>query len=290
MIPLINSLTPVEQYSGVLYKRDDLFAPYGAGQLNGGKVRQAMQLLQPLESTIRSKYRGVVTHTQVHSTTGTIVAKLCHSMRIPCVVCIGGSTPSTLDNHHMMRLAKHYGADIRNVCGTGMHGPVQARMRELMGRENLFDAVFSHNIEAYQGAILDSTTNQVENIPNELDQLVMPVGSGIHFAAMIRGLHRYGKRVKRVIGLCVGPERSKNINAWINPLEYPAYPYELHCLNTVYGKPLDKMFGGGMLDQLYEAKAHAWMDENLDTKNNSTLFWVVGRRPTERETDITIGA
>ncbi len=38
-------LTPIEEYDGVLYKRDDLFRPFPDEELNGGKVRQAINLI-----------------------------------------------------------------------------------------------------------------------------------------------------------------------------------------------------------------------------------------------------
>jgi len=276
--------TPVQYVGGVFYKRDDMYTPYGAGDVNGGKVRQAIQLLYPIQEELRSKYSGVITHSQVHSTTGTIIARVCKDLNIPCTICIGGSSPDTVDNHHMMRYAKALGADVRNVCGTGMHGPVLARMREIAKTENLYDAVFTHNIENREDAIIDGIESQTGNLPNQLDQLVVPVGSGVHFAAILRGIHRYSIRVGKVIGLCVGPKRTENINKWVNPMTgYPLPDYELHCLNTVYGKPLvEKIEDGTILDDLYEAKAHKWMRENIDM-NKSTCFWVVGRRLSETE-------
>lgn len=276
--------TPVQYVGGVFYKRDDMYTPYGAGDVNGGKVRQAIRLLYPMREKLRSNYNGVVTHTQVHSTTGTIIARVCKDLSIPCTICVGGSSPDTIDNHHMMRYAKSLGANVRNVCGTGMHGPVLARMREIAKQENLFDAVFTHNVEAREDAIIDSIERQVGNLPNQLDQLVLPVGSGVHFAAVVRGLHRYKINVGKIIGLCVGPKRTENINKWVDPMSgYPLPDYELHCLNTVYGKPLvEKTADGTILDDLYEAKAHKWMRENLDL-NKRTCFWVVGRRLSETE-------
>jgi 1-aminocyclopropane-1-carboxylate deaminase/D-cysteine desulfhydrase-like pyridoxal-dependent ACC family enzyme len=278
--------TPIQMLQGVFYKRDDMYTPYGLHDVNGGKVRQAIRLLYPMREELKSKYAGVVTHTQVHSTTGTIIARVCKDLGIPCVICVGGSSPETLDNHHMMRYAKWLGADVRNVCGTGMHGPVLARMREIAKTENLFDAVFTHNVEYHEDAVIDSIERQVGNLPNGLDQLVIPVGSGVHFASVLRGLSKYQIDAKRIIGLCVGPKRTENINKWVNPLGtgYHLPEYELHCLNTVYGKPLvETLSDGTILDDLYEAKAHKWMRENLDITSHRTCFWIVGRRLSEAE-------
>ena len=37
------------------------------------------------------------------------------------------------------------------------------------------------------------------------------------------------------------------------------------------------------MDIIYEAKAHEWMRENIDTKKEKTLFWIVGRRFSEEQ-------
>lgn len=281
---IINENTPIEKYNGIYYKRDDLFQPFGVNGTCGGKVRQAISLIKSNLNTIQEDFGGkIVTHTQVHSTTGTILAQVCKFYDLECIVCVGGSSPKTLYNHHMMVLARHWGADIRNVCGTGMHGPVLSRMRDLAEAENAFNAVFSDNVDNFPKCILDTTTEQVMNIPDYLDNLIIPVGSGIQMAAILRGLVKYEKTVKNIYGVCIGPDRSKKIDYYVNPLEYPIQDYQMIPLKTQYGKGETEYFGGGvMMDELYEAKAHKWMIENIDN-SEKTLFWIVGRRPTRAE-------
>ena len=41
----LNDLTPVEEHNGILYKRDDLYCPYGENFVSGGKVRQCRDLI-----------------------------------------------------------------------------------------------------------------------------------------------------------------------------------------------------------------------------------------------------
>lgn len=38
-------ITPIEERGRMLFKRDDLFAPYGNGDVNGGKLRKRRELL-----------------------------------------------------------------------------------------------------------------------------------------------------------------------------------------------------------------------------------------------------
>jgi 1-aminocyclopropane-1-carboxylate deaminase/D-cysteine desulfhydrase-like pyridoxal-dependent ACC family enzyme len=280
----INDLTPVEQYDGLLYKRDDLFLPFGKYGTSGGKVRQALSLIgKNVDNIIENHKSTIVTHTQVHSTTGTILTRVCKHYNLKCIVCVGGTTSKSLKKHHMMMLAEYWGGHIRNVCGHGMHAPVMSRLRELVKQEKYFNAVFSDNVNLYPESVLDTTANQVKNIPEKLDNMIISVGSGIQMAGILRGIVKHKKQVKNIYGVCIGPDRRKKINYYANPFEYFPLPnYKMITLDTTYGKGITEFFDGGQMDELYEAKAFKWMKDNIDTKEK-TLFWIVGRRLTKQE-------
>ncbi len=284
---IINFNTPVELYNGIYVKRDDLFQPFGPHGVNGGKARQGIELIRRNLKTIKNSHHGtIVTTTSVHSTTGAIMAQVAKHYKLKCVICIGGSSGKTVNNHPMMRLAKEFGAKIINVCGTGMSGPVLKRMGDYIRENGFFDATFNNNADSCPEAILDMTMEQVANLPDDLDNLIVPVGGGMQMASIIRGLTAYKKTVKRVIGCHVGPDRREKIDYFINPLEYPILDYEMHPLNTTYGKPATEYLTNAkkiQLDEIYEAKAWKWMKDNIDTENEKTLFWVVGRRLFEKE-------
>ena len=124
-------------------------------------------------------------------------------------------------------------------------------------------------------------TAQVSNIPDDLDVLVAPMGSGIQFANILRGLHEHKKSVKRVIGVHVGPDRRKLIDSYLTSQslwdERINYKYELVSTNSSYSQPEIQRVGNFELDDIYEAKAHKWMLNNIDL-NQKILFWCVGRR------------
>ena len=44
------SLTPVQEVDGLRIKRDDLYAPFGPGEVNGGKLRQCVMLVNSILS------------------------------------------------------------------------------------------------------------------------------------------------------------------------------------------------------------------------------------------------
>ncbi len=288
----INFISPVQEQEGVFYKRDDLFAPFGPGGLNGGKCRQTFQLIKHNWDYIQQTFGGrLITTSSVYSTSGTILAAFTHRLGLKSILAVGGTKPNTIDKHHMMRLAKAYGCDVRIVCGTGMAGPLKKRLNGICESEIVFNTVFSDNVADQPRAILDPIAAQVVNLPDELDNLVVPVGTGIHLLGIMRGLKEHGKTVKRIIGCHVGPDRRKKIDGYLSPLEWQNPTYDMVALNlkTAYAKAcVEHMPNGDPLDEIYEAKTHVWMRENLDLKNEKTLLWIVGRRPSVEETDAQI--
>ena len=175
-------LTPVEEYDGIYYKRDDLFCPWG--DVNGGKVRQAIELFATDEIQSSS---GVIASVSVHSPTGPVISRVAEKYGKHCTIAIGGTTEERLDKLPMMKLTKHFGADVKIVAGHGMKTAINARVNEICKDSGY------HNID-------------------------------------------YSK------------------------------------VSNFY------------LDDIYEAKAHKWMLENIDL-NQKILFWCVGRRLTNDEVE-----
>jgi 1-aminocyclopropane-1-carboxylate deaminase/D-cysteine desulfhydrase-like pyridoxal-dependent ACC family enzyme len=289
------NMTPIEKVNGIFYKRDDLYTPFGKDHVNGGKVRQAVQLFDEIHDDIRDNHNGgVVTASSVHSPQSAIIAKVAQEHGFKCVVAVGGTKPETLYNHHIMRLTKFYGADIQIVAGHGMTTAIDAGAKKKVISKTGYKLIkFAISLESNPEAIFDGVTDQVANIPDELDNLVIPVGSGIQFAGIIRGLQKYNKKVKRIIGVAFC-DRTKAINEHLDRFKYSNFPeevvdfpkYELHLTKYPYSKSIwEKIDNDFMLDDIYEGKAHLWMRENIDTKNEKTLFWVVGRRFTKEEVD-----
>ena len=58
----LHYLTPVQRVNGMLFKREDLYAPFGTGEVNGGKLRQCMLLV----NKIHRDYEGLVTCCSIH--------------------------------------------------------------------------------------------------------------------------------------------------------------------------------------------------------------------------------
>ena len=278
-------LTPVEDHYDIWYKRDDMFCPYG--DVNGGKVRQTRLLFSKYVCP-PGGWRGVVAAVSVHSPTGPVISRVAKSYGIPCIIAVGGTTPENLDKLPMMRLSKHFGAEVRIVAGHGMKNAITARVNEICKETGYHNIDFSHHIYNDADLMFNTNGDQVENIPDELDVLVMSLGVGIQFACVLKGLKKYNKKVKKIIGVQVGPDRRKLIDGYLNqnPLTEPRFDleYELVQYKSAYSKPEIQQVGDFYLDDIYEAKAHKWMLNNIDL-NQKILFWCVGRRLTGDEVE-----
>jgi len=295
-------ITPVELYDNIYYKRDDYFKPFGDYHVNGGKVRQALIMFEKYIDDIKSKYNnGVITAGSVHSPQSANIAKVAEFHQVKCITCVGGTKPENLDKHHMMKLTKHYGCEIKIVAGHGMSNVIHARMRELAKDNGYMVIEQGELLEKNPSEMFYATADQVENIPDELDNLVVSTGVGIQLMGILLGLKKFNKKVKRIHSICVGPTREKHMKryenellktqdgmVWDKPESLNLNEFTMLSHKSPYGKGHDYMVNGSYIDDIYEGKAYQWMLDNVDTKNEKTLFWCVGKRPRPEDVDYII--
>ena len=251
---------------------------------------------------IQSKHNnGVITAGSVHSPQSANIAKVAEFHQVKCITCVGGTKPENLDKHHMMKLTKHYGCEIKIVAGHGMSNVIHARMRELAKDNGYMVIEQGELLEKNPSEMFYATADQVENIPDELDNLVVASGVGIQLMGILLGLKKFNKKVKRIHSICVGPTREKHMKRYENELlkesgdlvwERPASlnlnEFTMLSHKSPYGKGHDYMVNGSYIDDIYEGKAYQWMLDNVDTKNEKTLFWCVGKRPRPEDVDYII--
>ena len=135
-------ITPVEKHNGIYYKRDDLYAPYG--DVNGGKVRQTIEIIKNC-----SVEPGIIASTSVHSPSSTIFSRVAQEYNVPCIIAVGGTKPENLDKLPMMRVCKHFGAEIRIVAGHGMKTAISARIKEIQRENGYYNPDFSKHIYSH---------------------------------------------------------------------------------------------------------------------------------------------
>ena len=283
-------LSPIQTYNNILYKRDDLYKPYDI-PISGGKIRQCENLLQPLVDEIRTKYNNTVAICgSVHSTQSVIVSHIANSLGMESIIGIGGKVD--FNNHPMLKFChEKYGTEIKILSGISYNSTLYKNLDDYRKKRNFYIVRYFTNLEKHPDAILGSISNQVENIPNDLDNLVIPTGSGITAAAIILGLNKFNIKPKKVIVVQIsGNDRTKDIQrilfrrvgfkSKLLKYQYVAektYPYS-KFLNV-------KVADGFSLDPLYESKAHDWLiyRSGIDVKNEKTLFWVVSNSTDIRE-------
>ena len=269
--------TPIEEYNGVWYKRDDLFHPFPDEELNGGKVRQAINLIHQNLDLIKSEYHGkVATTCQKDSPQGLIVSRVARAYNLGCFVGYGNISLKTLEENAFIQHIRKNNAQVESIINQGFDNAITSRLNKLQkaGTGNNF-YIIKFGIDVEQNpVIVECIRDQVQNIPDNLDNLVIPTGSGITAGSILKGIKKYGKKIKTVYVVHIsGQDRRKKINeiAGVAPYIYvkgTGFPYHRKVVRTVTD--------GFVLDEIYEAKVYDWMLHNLDLRRERTLFWVVG--------------
>ena len=283
LIQKAQELTPIEEYDGVLFKRDDLFMPFPNEKINGGKVRQAINLIYHNLDLIRNEYNSkVATSCGIHSPQGMIVSRVAKAYNLGCFVGYGRVLPETLaDNKFVKEIFRNNGT-AKRIAKQGFDKVVTFHLRELRDEgkgKNFYIIKFGIDIDR-NPVVIDCIANQVSNLPHDLDNLIIPCGSGITSGAILRGIKKYGKKVKTIYVVHVSGEDRRSIIKKIEdsvPYIYvkgTGYRYSEEVIKTVEGQL--------NLDSIYEAKAYDWMTKHIDSKKERTLFWCVGNANTYR--------
>lgn len=161
------------------------------------------------------------------------------------------------------------------------HSILHARAKELAAQENSFIVQYGINIIGYGDTLLTAVAAQTENLPDDIENLVMTCGSGITATGVMIGLHRYGKRVKRMHLVATAPDRRGFIHETLK--KYGAdrefeYHDLFHSPGFVYEKSAAATWGGIRLHPHYEAKTMQWF-RSSGIAPESTLFWITGAEP-----------
>lgn len=271
------SLMPVQEVDGLHIKRDDLYAPFGPGEVNGGKLRQCVMLV----NSVKKDYKSLLTYCSIHSPQAPITAAVARANGMPCRIVYGGTTRESVAALPMPRLAMKYGASIVLAARSGRHSILHARAKELAAQENSFIVQYGINIIGYGDTLLTAVAAQTENLPDDIENLVMTCGSGITATGVMIGLHRYGKRVKRmhlVATARTGADSSMRPSKSTAQTESSSTT-TFSTAPDSYTRSPQRLHGGGIrLHPHYEAKTMQWF-RSSGIAPESTLFWITGAEP-----------
>lgn len=278
-----HDLTPVQEIAGMHFKRDDLYAPFGQGEVNGGKLRQCMLLV---EAALKRNpdTKGIITYCSVHSPQGPITAATARHYGLPCIVAYGGASELTVATGHMPRLAMSYGATVQVIAKSGRHNVLKQRAEAIAKARGMFVVQYGINLDDYGEVLLSAVSEQVQNIPDQLQDLYITCGSGITASGVIIGVEKYGKKVGNIHLISTAYDRREKVAATLRRygVEREFIYHDLfHSPGFSYERPQKMRIGGVKLHPQYEAKSMKYLvDHGLNTDN--ALFWIVGAEPRER--------
>ncbi len=263
----------------MLFKREDLYAPFGAGEVNGGKLRQCMLLADK----VRRDYDGLITCCSIHSPQAPITAAAAKAFGMRCQVFYGGTKPETLKRMPMPRLAMRYGAKVSIIAKSGRSNILYNRATKLKNNTKNKDYIvlYGINLQEHEDILLGAVAAQVRNIPDEIENLVMTCGSGITAIGVISGIKQYRKNVRNIHLVATGPDRQKLIHSMLQKhgADRAIHYHDLfHMHGFSYEEPFYSVWGGIKLHPNYEAKTMAWFAQS-GLKPEDTLFWITGAEP-----------
>lgn len=281
---LLNDLTPVEKVGGIYFKREDLFQPFSDSEVNGSKLRQCMLLVDKNKGKINN---GIITATSVLSPQAPMVARVAKEYGVNCDILYGGTSFEKLSTNKYYRLSKDYGAIVSIVSKSGRQSVLQHHAQKIVDETNKFNIMYGMDLENNIDVFIDSIAKQVENLPDNLDNLIIPCGSGISTIGILTGINMYKKNIKNIYAIGIAPNRLDKINKFSdkisnnynikfdNNLIYvdafstlKGYKYENVCHENYFGIEFHKR---------YESKVFKWLINNIDYDKEKTCMWIVGK-------------
>lgn len=241
-------LTRVERRGEYYFKRDDTFAVAG---VRGGKVRSCWHLAQGAE--------GLVTAGSRSSPQVNIVARIAKRLGIPCRVHVPRGTLKP-----EVQQAAEAGAEIFQHKA-GYNNVIIARAREDAVEQGYREIPFGMECEF----AVRMTSQQTENLPKEAKRIVVPVGSGMSLAGILRGMADAGNETP-VIGVKVGADPEKRLDEYA-PKDWRNRVTLVDSGLDYHDEAKNTEFEGLKLDPIYEAKCIPFLEPG-------DCLWTVGIR------------
>ena len=281
-------LTPVEWRAGRWYKRDDAYR--GLGGVNGGKWRQCRWLIG--EAQARGATR-VVSGASVLSPQLPMTATAAAELGMDCTLVIGGTTPEDAAAHHPgVRIAAEQGAEFVTVP-VGYNPALQAQVARLVAADpgayqlrygvTIDPAAPFDELAAFHGL----GAAQVENLPPDVHELIVPFGSGNSAASVLLGLAQgRAPQVQLVRLVGIGPDKRPYLEDRLErlgaPVDVNLVHHDLHGQGLVsYHHGVPYTSDGVVLHPTYEGKVASWLDGSEASwrwthRDGTACLWVVG--------------
>ena len=296
-------ITPVEEVGGLVFKREDKYAPLGEGCINGSKLRQLIWLVDRYKQGGGSQ--GLISGASVHSPQLSMGTAVANHFGLPSTHVIGATNPKASLKHLDVEMATLMGAEFQ-YSKVAYNKALQSKVQELR-KQPEYDGYFyleygvsidhwSHparELEAFHriGA------QQVQNIP-ECENLIIPAGSCNSLVSILYGLAIYKPKVRNIVLIEIGPskrswvhDRAIAIQSTLRPLVYKGHPpvkildgslysverHDLHGTGYVsYQDTMKYQHGSIEFHSRYEGKVMTYLaDRRPDLLNENNVIWII---------------
>ena len=224
-------MTPVEQINGTFFKREDKFAPLGYGGINGSKLRQCIWLVNDYVNNSVDPI-GIISGTSVKSPQLPMGSAVAEHYGLKSLHVIGATKPEIAHKHENVAMATWFGAEFYVNKKIAYNPVLQRKVKQIMSE----DKEKSKYFYLEYGITVDHTepwntkekierfhfvgSEQVKNIPEEVETLIIPAGSCNSCTSILYGISRFKpKNLKNVYLIGIGPNKIDFIEERLNIIE-----------------------------------------------------------------------
>jgi 1-aminocyclopropane-1-carboxylate deaminase/D-cysteine desulfhydrase-like pyridoxal-dependent ACC family enzyme len=306
-------LTPVQKVGQMYFKREDMFAPLGYGGINGSKLRQAIWLVDR-QNKIGGDQTTLISGASIKSPQLPMSSAVAYHFGYSSLHVIGATRPDTCMSKDMVKMATWFGAKFA-FLKVGYNPVLQNKVNSLIegNKGKYFKLNYGITIGAEQPeeSIVEFHyigANQVQNIPEEVETIIIPAGSGNSCISVLYGLaHFKPKNLKNIYLIGVGPSKLKFINARLKLIKevskvntlnlnhefgeefetdpdlraYSIKYIDIHSIPKYdYQNEVKFEYEGIEFHPTYEGKILDYLITDMpELINPKTMLWIVGGKP-----------
>jgi pyridoxal-phosphate dependent enzyme len=276
-------LTPVENRNGLWLKREDLLRDPISG-VNGAKYRACRYLINRAKA---QGYHTVVSAASVLSPQSAMAAVIADEVGMACRVIVGGTTPEKAVLHRSIGMAAEHGAQIEAIK-VGYNPALQSAAKKVATEPGVWRLPYGITTDDEIEPFLAVGGSQTMNLPDEIETLIIPFGSGNTACGVLYGLHDFRpSNLKQVVLIGIGPdrlnwttERLAGVGRPIVPARVALRHASLHGWFASYGDKMPETLEGIVTHPTYEGKVVRFLNsakpDYWTRRDGTTCFWIIG--------------
>lgn len=254
-----HTLTPIKKIGEHFYKMENEFIIHN---VCGGKVRVVNELVK---KAINQGYKNFVTCGSRDSRQCQVVANICAYYNVNSHLFM----PNGKETDIMKSILGIQSSTIHQTK-VGYNNVLIYCSKEFSKNNNMYYIPFG--LDCLD--TIDINMHQVQNIPDNINRIIIPCGSGMNMISVIKGLEYYKRTNIEVVGVIVGSKPYKIFEKYLpnNLFEKSSVkwsflesPQKYNCVAK------ETTIDGIELDNMYEAKCIPFLKKG-------DLLWIVGKK------------